>query len=183
MFGKKKAKKAEPQLSLEERLAATEQRMRAQLLKVQKAKNEALASFLEARRHGMTAQEWRASALLKRQLAAERQINGMLLSMRLTVQERDLATLTRSFIECMGDVSRELTGAVAKTDAKKAEKDYLRAMYAARRQEENLDNMLAVGDYAAMETGESAAYSEFDSEIDALVQTAETHTGGTRDTV
>ena len=183
MFGKKK-KAAQPQMTLEERLEQTEKQLKTQLLKIQKQKNETLAGLVEARRQGLTSHENRARALLRRYLAAEKQINGMLLSMRLTVQERDIASLTKSFIECIGDVSRELTGSVAKTDTKKAEKEYMRAMYAAQQQEENLDRMLEAGDYTMTEAADSGRYAEFDGEIDALVSRAEALTGGgPRDTI
>lgn len=178
MFGKKK-KQAMPQMTLEERLEQTEKKLTMQLLKLQKQKNEALAGLLDARRHGLSVQEERARALLRRNFAAEQQINGMLLSMKLTVQERDLASLTKNFVECIGDVSRELTQSVSKTDAKKAEKDYLRAMYASQQQEEKLDRMLEVGEFSRFEEAESGKYSEFDSKIDELIGRAEALAGST----
>ena len=178
MFGKKK-KQVAPQMTLEERLEQTEKKLTLQLLKLQKQKNETLAGLLDARRHGLSMQEERARALLRRNFAAEQQINSMLLSMRLTVQERDLASLTKNFVECIGDVSRELTQSVSKTDAKKAEKEYLRAMYASQRQEEKLDRMLEVGDFSLLEEVDSGKHSEFDSKIDELIGRAEALEGKT----
>lgn len=178
MFGKKK-KQAAPQIPLEEKLEQTEKKLTMQLLKLQKQKNETLAGLLDARRHGLSAQEERARALLRRYFAAEQQINGMLLSMKLTVQERDLASLTKNFVECIGDVSRELTRSVSKTDSKTAEREYLRAMYASRRQEEKLDRMLEVGDFSRLEEADGGKYSEFDSQIDELIVRAETLAGST----
>lgn len=183
MFGKKK-KQEMPQLSLEEKLEQTEKKLTMELLKLQKHKKETLIGLLDARRHGLVAHEERARALLRRDFAAEQQINGMLLSMKLTVQERDLASLTKNFIECIGDVSRELTKSVAKTDAEKAEKEYLRAMYASQQQEEKLDRMLEVTDFSRFEEGDSGKYAEFDSKIDELIEQAEGFSGNVpRDTI
>ena len=71
MFGKKK-KQAAPQIPLEEKLEQTEKKLTMQLLKLQKQKNETLAGLLDARRHGLSAQEERARVKFRRRTSTTR---------------------------------------------------------------------------------------------------------------
>mgnify|MGYP001098015515 CR=1 FL=1 len=183
MFGKKK-KQETPQVPLEERLEQMEKKLTMRLLTLQKQKKETLAEILNARRYGLSAHEERARALLRMKFASEQQINGMLVSMRLTVQERDFASLTQDFVECIEEVSRDLTQSVVKTNVKKAEKEYMRAMYSSLQQAEKLDRMLEVGDLAYLKDADNGKYTEFDSKIDELIGLAEANEGKVpRDTI
>lgn len=179
MFGKnkKKAKKEAEKAALQETVERTKREMQEQLLVMQKHTRETFSSLVKARSEGHPAQEKTARAILRRCLAEEKQIRGMILSLELAVQARDLAALTKSFIECVGEVSRALSADVAKTDTKRAEAAYMRGIYAAQLQEEKLDRMLSMGAGTSFEISDSGKYAEFDGEIDEMLKSVEGEPG------
>lgn len=181
MFEIRKKKREEKSVLLSEKLEVMQSNLQVHLLKVQKNRNEVFDKLVEARRKGLAAQETTARNLMKKSMAAEKQISGMIVSLGLAVQARDLATLTRNFVECIGVISKDLIGAVSKTNAKKAERDYLKILYASQKQEENLDNMLMAGDYSLNNLEYGSKYEEFDAEIDALLAHVETNNALTQE--
>lgn len=171
MFGKKKKKETEEER--ERRIALTAEKLRTQITAIGNQKNVLLSKVMEARRKGLPAQEEQARNLLKRSMAAEKRANAMLMTLELAVQSRDLAELNKQFLEAIGSLSADITSAASKTDTKRAEKEYMKAMYASSKQTAALDEMLAVGDYGAVLSENADSFSEFDAEIDAMVKNAE----------
>ena len=176
MFGQpKKPKKSPEELRREEdeRIAATASRLQTQILKAQKQKAVLVAKMAEARRLGLTAQEATAKALLVKCMTVEKQVNGMLMNLELAVQAKEISGLTREFVDCMGIVSQSMLREASKTDIKKAEQQYLRALYATEQQSQQLDGMLQTGNFAMLgSTVGQGGTSEFDAEIDVLVRQA-----------
>ncbi len=171
MFGKKKKKETEEERS--QRIALTAEKLRSQIAAIGNQKNVLLSKVMEARQKGLPAQEEQARTLLKRSMAAEKRANAMLMTLELAVQSRDLAELNKQFLEAIGSLSTDITAAASKTDTKRAEKEYMKAMYASSKQTAALDEMLAVGDYGAVLAEGADSYSEFDDEIDAMLRSAE----------
>lgn len=171
MFGKKKKKETEEERS--RRIALTAEKLRTQISTFGNQKNVLLSKVVEARRKGLPAQEEQARALLKRSMAAEKRANAMLMTLELAVQSRDLAELNKQFLEAIGSLSTDITAAASKTDTKRAEKEYMKAMYASSKQTAALDEMLAAGNYSGVISEGTENYSEFDEEIEAMVKNAE----------
>lgn len=171
MFGKKKKKETEEERN--SRIALTAEKLRTQIDAIGKQKNVLLSKVMEARRKGLSVQEEQARTLLKRSMAAEKRANAMLMTIELAVQSRDLAELNKQFLEAIGSLSTDITTAATKTDTKRAEKEYMKAMYASSRQTAALDEMLEVGNYSAVLSEGADSFSEFDDEIDSMIKDAE----------
>ena len=170
----KKPKLTEAELARqrEERIQATAQRLKMIILKMEKQKNEFFAKVLEAHEKGLPAQEEQARGLMRKCMATYQQASGMLMTLELAVQSRDLAELNRQFVECIGSLSQDMVVNTKKTNIKKTEKQYLEALYRAGQQTQQLDQMLELGQYAQIATADSDKFTEFDDEIDAMLQQA-----------
>ena len=106
MFGKnKKMSKEEAAAQREKRINETADKLHAQVITIGKQKQVLIGKVVEAKRKGLPVQEKQARGLLKKCLAAEKRTSGMLMTLELAVQSRDLADLNRQFIECIGDLS------------------------------------------------------------------------------
>ena len=96
----------------------------------------------------------------------------MLMTLELAVETRDLAQLNANFMETIGVLSEDILSAGKATDKKKAKRvgdKYLRAVYEANQQKERIDDMLSFGDYASVVSQDSSQYTEFDAEIDSML--------------
>ena len=174
MFSKKQKKSPEElQSEREERIAATANSLRAQLITMESQKKTLLNKVVEARKLGLKPQEEQARGILRRCMAISKQAQGMLMTLELAVQSRDLATLNRQFMECIGVLSDDITQSSAKTDVKKTKEKYIKAMYNSDKQSKQIDEMLEIGDYAAAVNIGGEQYGEFDSEIDNMVSMLE----------
>lgn len=169
---KKKLTEAELAREREERIQATAQRLKMIILKMEKQKNEFFAKVLEARQKGLPAQEEQARGLMRKCMATYQQANAMLMTLELAVQSRDLAELNKQFVECIGSLSQDMTVNTKKTNIKKTEKQYLEALYKAGQQTQQLDQMLELGQYAQIATAETDKFTEFDTEIDGMLEQA-----------
>ncbi len=173
MFKKRVKNEAELNREREARISKASENLKVQILTMENKNNVLLSKVLEARRTGLKSQENQARGLLKKNMASLKQTRGMLMTLELAVQSRDLAALNRQFLECIGALSEDIQLSAGKSNAKKAENKYLKAMYVAQKQSEELDKMLEVGDYASMASVDGDKFSEFDGEIDSLIELAE----------
>ena len=177
MFFKKKNKevksKEELEREREERIKATSDRIKVQLITMNNKKDALLSNILSARQKGLKAQEQQARAVLARYLASIKRAEGMLLTLELAVQTRDLAKLNYDFLQCIGDLSDDISKSTKKFDTKKTEEKYTKALYNSSKQLDEIDKFLEIGDYAAAVSADSNSYSEFDEEIDTLIENAE----------
>ncbi len=177
MFGRKKMSKEEAEHLRNLRIGETADKLRVQLVNFERQKNSLVVKVVEARKKDLTNQEAQARSLLKRCMAAERRANGMLMTLELAVQSRDLASLNSQFLESIGSLSQDIDISAGKNNSKKVTKKYLRAMYKADKQNRALDDMLDAGDYASAISAEGESYAEFDSEVDSLVKEMESKSG------
>lgn len=172
MFKRKKLTEEERERLREERIQQTSDRLKLQVMQLEKKKQVLLKKVLDARRMGLKEQEAQARSILKKCLVSEKRANGMLMTLELAVETRDLADLNYQFLESIGAISEDIRVSAKKSDAKKAEKKYLKAIYGAKQQTEDLDAMLEAGDYASAIADDDVG-SEFDKEISELVDFAE----------
>lgn len=157
----------------EERIKATSDRIKVQLITMNNKKDALLSNILSARKKGLKAQEQQARGVMARYLASIKRAEGMLLTLELAVQTRDLAKLSYDFLQCIGDLSDDISKSTKKFDTKKTEEKYTRALYNSGKQLDEIDKFLEIGDYAAAVSADSNSYSEFDEEIDTLIEDAE----------
>lgn len=175
MFGSKKNKKTPEELKREreERIAQVTKDLKLQVVTLTKKKDAAFQKVLEARQKGLDTQEKQARGLLKQTMAACKRAEGMLMTIELAVQSRDLAELNQHFLEGIGNLSDDIVKAgKASANVKSVENKYLKAMYQTERQKENIDRMLSVGEYASAASMGESEYSEFDGEIDSMLDEA-----------
>ena len=91
---KKEVKSAEQiEQEREERIERVSTQIRTQLISMNKKKDSLVFQVVEAKRRGLPAQEKQARGLLSRCLASIKRIDGMLMTIELAVQSRDLAKL------------------------------------------------------------------------------------------
>lgn len=159
----------------DEKISRAVNDMRLQIVALNKKKDIALAKVVEARQKGLKREEEQAKGLLKQTMAASKRAEGMLMTLEIATQTRDLADLSARFFESIGALSEDIIDAGKKTDkkaTKKMENAYLKAMYTAGQQKENIDQMLSVGDYASAASMGVDSYSEFDDEIESMIDEA-----------
>lgn len=157
----------------EERIKATSDRIKVQLITMNNKKDALLSNILSARQKGLKAQEQQARGVLARYLASIKRSEGMLLTLELAVQTRDLAKLNYDFLQCIGDLSEDISQSTQKFNAKKTEEKYTKALYNSSKQLDEIDTFLEMGDYAAAVSADTNSYSEFNEEIDTLIENAE----------
>ena len=157
----------------EERIKATSDRIKVQLIPMNNKKDALLSNILSARQKGLKAQEQQARGVLARYLASIKRSEGMLLTLELAVQTRDLAKLNYDFLQCIGDLSEDISQSTQKFNAKKTEEKYTKALYNSSKQLDEIDKFLEIGDYAAAVSADTNSYSEFNEEIDTLIENAE----------
>ena len=157
----------------EERIKATSDKIKVQLITLNNKKGELIANILSARKKGFKSQEQQARGVLARYLASIKRSEGMLFTLELAVQTRDLAKLNYEFLQCIGDLSDDISQSTQKFNAKKIEEKYTKALYNSSKQLDEIDKFLEIGDYAAAVSADTNSYSEFNEEIDMLIENAE----------
>ena len=177
LFSKKNKKtKEEIQKEREETIAKTSNALKLQIVTLGKKKDAVLKKVIEAKQKGLKDQESQARNLLKQTMAAMKREEGMLMTLELAVESRDLAQLNMNFLNSINTLSEDIISSGQATNDAKAKKvgdKYLRAVYEANKQKERIDDMLSIGEYSNIVSEESNSYSEFDSEIDSMVEEAE----------
>ena len=181
---KKTPKKSPEELRKEReaKIANTSNSLRLQIRNLEKKKETLLGKVVEAKQKNLKDQEAQARNLLKQTLAAIKRENGMLMTLELAIESRDLAELNSNFLESIGSLSDDIlstgtTNSEAKT--KRVSDKFLRAVYESNKQKERIDGMLAVGEYASIVNTDGEQYNEFDDEIDSLVESAQTYSPST----
>lgn len=177
MFFKKKDMQTKSREELErereERIKETSDKIKVQLITMNNKKDALLSNVVAARRKGLKEPENQARAVLARYLASIKRAEGMLLTLELAVQTRDLAKLNYEFLQCIGDLSDDISQSTQKFNAKKIEEKYTKALYNSSKQLDEIDKFLEIGDYAAAVSADTNSYSEFNEEIDMLIENAE----------
>lgn len=168
----KKEKKTREQIAAErqQKLNDTLNNFQIQLVKLGKQKSYLLAKLSEAKRNGLKAQEQQARGLLRNCLAHEKRVLGMQMQLDLAVQSRDLSNLQQSFLECVGTMADEIDGNVTKSTIKKSKKKYVKSLFNLNKQNERMDDFLQEGDYAMAISSNADDSTEFDEEIDGMLE-------------
>ncbi len=158
------------------RLEATQKNLRIQLLKLETLKKNYVQKAAEAQSKGLNSQVDVAKNMLRKTMKTEKQISGMLMSIELGLQAKELVSITQSFVQCMNDISADIITDADATEFKKSKDILMKAAYKQKKQEEMLDQMLDSGNYSLLGTTDAETESEFDSEIDSLINSASSTT-------
>ena len=174
----KKPKKTPEEIKSEREanIANTSKRIKISISKLETKKEIMLKKIVEARRMGLKDQERQARNLLKQIMASINRENGMLMTLELAVEARDLAELNASFMESIGTLSEEILKSdelISDKKVKKVGDKFLEAIYRSNQQKERINNMLEIGEFASAIGEEENISPEFDDEIDALVDDME----------
>ena len=94
----------------------------------------------------------------------------MQMQLDLAVQSRDLSNLQQSFLECVGTMADEIDGNVTKSTIKKSKKKYVKSLFNLNKQNERMDDFLQEGDYAMAISSNADDSTEFDEEIDGMLE-------------
>ena len=177
-FMSKKPKKTQEEIRREtrEKAAKTSGELQIQIMTLNKKKDTFQNKMIEARRKGLKEQEMQARGLLKQTMASIKRAEGMLFTLELAMESRDLAELNVKCLDAIGSLSEDVIGSSKQTSASKAKKindTYLRARFESTKQASHIDDMLAVGEYASVATQDEGLYSEFDDEIDGMLEDAD----------
>lgn len=187
LFSRKSKKtKEELQKEREETISKTSNALKLQIVTLEKKKDSVFKKVIEAKQKGLKEQELQARNLLKQTMAAIKREQGMLMTLELAVESRDLAQLNMNFLSSIEALSDDIISSGKQTGEVKAKKvgdKYLRAVYEANKQKEQIDDMLSIGEYAGIINEDGNYHSEFDQEIDGMIEEAEANAGrmnGTR---
>ena len=171
-----KVKKTPEQIAAErqQKINDTLNSFQIQLVKLGKQKSYLLGKLSEAKRNGLKAQEQQARGLLRNCLAHEKRVLGMQMQLDLAVQSRDLSNLQQAFLECVGTMADEIDGNVTKSDVKKNKKKDVKSLFNLGKQNERMDDFLQEGDYAMAISSNTNDSTEFDEEIDGMLENLDT---------
>jgi hypothetical protein len=159
----------------EAKIASTTNSLKLQIRNLEKKKDILLKKIIEAKQRNLPEQEAQARALLKQVLAAIKREYGMLMTLELAIESRDLAQLNADFLESIGVLSDDILSAgdiASESRTKRIGNKFLRAVYESNKQKERIDEMIAVGEYASVINSDTTQYAEFEDEIDSLVESA-----------
>ncbi|MBQ8358161.1 MAG: hypothetical protein IJX39_10225 [Clostridia bacterium] len=172
---KKKAKMTpeEQKAARNERISKVVEELRKQIITVKRKKEAVLGMLMDARAKNNAAGEQQARGALRQWIATEKRTENMLMTLELAILTSDLSELNHSFMVCIGELSDVVSESGKKTDVKKTEDKYLKALYASEKQKEDVDRMLDIGKYAEVAATGSDQNMEFDDEIDSMVANAE----------
>ena len=177
----KKVKKTPEEIAAEReaKIAATSKKVKMQIAELEDKKQTVIKKIVEARQKGLKEPEKQARTMLKQIMASIKRESSMLMTLELAIEARDLAQLNASFLDSIGTLSDEILGSseeVSEAKTKKIGDKFLRAVYESKQQKQRIDDMLEIGEYANVISEEDEQYSEFDDEIDYLVEDAESTT-------
>ena len=105
----------------------------------------------------------------------------MFLQLELAVESRDLVRMNAEFYECIGNLADDiLSTGVANNEAKtkRVNEKYKRAIFESNNQKERMDSFLAEGNTAAAIGMEGSSYTEFDEEIDSMLDNMQYSSAG-----
>lgn len=181
--GKSKKTPEELKKEREEKIQQTASTLKLQIVSLERKKDTMLKKVVEARQKGLPEQEKQARGLLKQTMAAIKREQGMLMTLELAIESRDLAQLNMDFLDSIGSLSEDIINSSQKTSDAKAKRvgdKYLRAVYESNKQKDRIDSMLEMGEFSTVVGEEMDKYNEFDDEIDGMVENAEfsSMTGG-----
>lgn len=172
MFGSKKNKKTPEELRAERenKIKEVQKGLKLQIVQLNKKKDNAFAKVVEARNKGLSSQEKQARGLLKQAMAAGKRAEGMLMTLELAMESRDLAELNTEFLKGISVLSDDIVSASkGSANVKQVEEKYKKAMFKMEKQKENIDEMIAVGEYSSAVAVNEDEYTEFDDEIDSML--------------
>ena len=172
MFGSKKNKKTPEELRAERenKIKEVQKGLKLQIVQLNKKKDNAFAKVVEARNKGLSSQEKQARGLLKQAMAAGKRAEGMLMTLELAMESRDLAELNTEFLKGISVLSDDIVSASkGSANVKQVEEKYKKAMFKMEKQKENIDEMIAVGEYSSAVSVNEDEYTEFDDEIDSML--------------
>lgn len=175
-FFKKKPKKSEAELNAEReaKYNSLMNKLRVQLLSMEKQKTSAAAKVVRAQQQGLSAQVETGKKMMRRCLVMEKRINGMIMNLEYAMQSREIAMISKGFLECMAEIGADISGVVDKTDAKTASKQYEKAMFKLERQTTDIDTVLDMTEASFEHSAAGEQYSAaVDEEIDSLIKQAE----------
>ena len=177
-FFSKKPKKTPEEIKADRdaKIAATQKSIKMQIAELENKKNGIVKKVVECKNKGLKEPEVQARNMLKQIMASINRQNSMLMTLELAIESRDLAELNANFLESIGSLSDEILksgDAVSDAKTQKVNDKFLKAIFESKQQKERIDTMLDVGEYASIVGQESDQYSEFDDEIDSLVEDAQ----------
>ncbi len=164
----------------EENIKNTANQLRMQIVTLEKKKDTVLKKVVEARQKGLPEQEKQAKGLMKQTLAAIKREQGMLMTLELAIESRDLAQLNMNFLESIGTLSEDIISSSNQTSESRARRigdRYMRAVYEANQQKDRIDNMLELGEFSSVVGEDLDKYTEFDDEIEGMVESATRSSG------
>ena len=168
---KKKPKKTPEELKRERdaKISATAENLRLQILTISKKTEFAVRKVKEAQMKGLPEQEKQARNQARQFLASKKRAEGMLMSLELAVQARDLSELNATFLTCIGELSDCVVADANSVNTKKIEEKYMKSLYAQQKQAQQVDEMLAVGEYGNIAAMNADSHMELDNELDDML--------------
>ena len=169
LFHKKK------KLTDEEREAkydAAEQRFAKNIKRFEDMKKVYLAQLLQCRAKKLP-EEKTARAALAKCISMIHQTESALMRLQLTRADREFAVATKDFFDCVIMISQDVMDSSKGVNLKKVEEAMNRTQFEINKQEDNLDRMIEIGDTNDVSSMESGRYSQYDAEIDSMIQANE----------
>ena len=174
MFKKDKRTPEEKRKAQDEKINDIISRLNFRLNDLEKTEKFLVNKVVECKAKNLTAQAGQARAQLSKCLQTKKSLNSMIMTLELTLGERDIANINQDFLSILNDVSDEINVSAKNINTKKVENKLLKARYNANKKVKDMDKMLNNLDYATMMTNEqSQMQSEYDQEIDSLIEEKE----------
>lgn len=142
------------------------------LIKIQVKKKELVGKIIEANDKKLDLRAKQAKNILAQYLKQEKQIQDMSMNLELVLQMRDLTEISRQFYEGVSELSQSISSDFGKLKAEKAGKDFMKAMYVVKKQNDQMEQLLSSSDSILQDFAGDEEVGEFDEEITAMVEKA-----------
>lgn len=151
---------------IENNLYTARNAIKNQIIVLETKRDGILRKAADAKAKGLVEQEGQCEVLLRQILASIKREQGLLMTLELAVESRDLAKLNTDFLESISTLSEDIinsNGKSGKAEARKIGDRYMRAVEASDQRMERINDLLAMGDYTKILDNDNNAELSFEA--------------------
>ena len=169
LFKKSKKRTEQEALARELRFNEMINKLRGQDMIVERKKMEIVKNIQDAKEKGLMSEAETGKKILGQALATQKRVRGMIKNLEFALQSRELAELTKGFMDCLRDIGADIRDMVASTDVT-AGRRYQKAMHDIEEQTKHLNKVLETNEIIMTEGDSESMYSNaIQEEVDYLL--------------
>ncbi len=170
MWGKKKKTAQELEIERNERIEKSCHNLQVQAAHAKKLKEKYAQEYAKAKANRCVQEENLAKEAWKKAATTEKRINGMLIRTEIARCNKELASISADFMQCIADISEDIIVSDKKTNVKKTKNLLLKGAYRQKQQAEKIDEMLDACDTTSFSASAEGIDPIVDAELDAQLE-------------